>query len=45
LKIPRKETEVVESEIADMNVIKNKDSLKTLGLKNLTVQFIFYKGI
>jgi antitoxin component YwqK of YwqJK toxin-antitoxin module len=42
LEDPEKGNEVVESEIADMNIIKNKDSLKTLGFEKFDGAIYIY---
>ena len=43
---PEKGNEITESDIADMNVIKNKDSLKTLGFDKFDgAIFIYTKRI
>lgn len=42
LENPEKGNEVVESEIADMNVIKNKDSLKTFGFEKFDGAIYIY---
>jgi antitoxin component YwqK of YwqJK toxin-antitoxin module len=42
LEDPEKGNEVIESEIADMNVIKNKDSLKILGFEKFDGAIFIY---
>jgi antitoxin component YwqK of YwqJK toxin-antitoxin module len=39
---PEKGNEIIESDIADMNVIKNKDSLKTLGFEKFDGAIFIY---
>jgi hypothetical protein len=39
---PEKGNEITESDIADMNVIKNKDSLKTLGFEKFDGAIFIY---